>query len=107
MIIKWYGKQTVDFNSKTLIDNHISYITCSIGNVETGSMLTKADGYSLPETKKGVAIEFKKSPSIEVLKLLDNLLYPLVREGQSTRNLLVEIDDLKARIDTLEKARTV
>jgi len=86
-------------------------LTCEKLNQEQGIKITsitsgdivigQSDNLSI--TRKGVEIEFEQEPTLEQVNKLDGLfsLQKLKREGG--RDLVAEIDALKAKVEKLEK----
>ena len=54
-----------------------------------------------PITKRGIEIEFEANPSQDKLESLDRKFMGLKREGG--KDLAQELDDLKAKVNELEK----
>ena len=81
--------------------------TISAGQVPTGEKIemVNSDGSVMlvDKTCKGIVVEFKQEPTAEQVSKLDNLfsLQKLKREGG--RDLVTEIDNLKVRMENLEK----
>ena len=89
-----------------------SELGCKVKSIASGSVIvgyessTDIDGkpIQLPIIRKGIEIEFDDVPSITMLGKLDKKFTDLKREGGRTLNQ--EIDNLKARIEKLEKTKT-
>ena len=83
--------------------------TISAGQVPTGEKIemVNPDGSVMlvDKTCKGIVVEFKQEPTAEQVSKLDNLfsLQNLKRKGG--KDLVAEIDDLKARIEKLESIK--
>ena len=86
-------------------------IGCTVKGITKGDIVigygeTAPDGSYITITRKGIEIEFEQEPTAEQVSKLDNLfsLQNLKREGG--KDLVAEIDALKAKVEKLEKRRS-
>ena len=86
-------------------------IGCKIKSITSGQLVigeedaldSEGNPIKIPITKPGIEIEFEREPTAEQVSKLDNLfsLQNLKREGG--KDLVAELDDLKVRIEKLER----
>jgi len=83
---------------------------CDVRSITKGDIVVgyeestdeKGNPIQVPITRKGIEIEFGVEPTAEQLTKLDMALLGFKREGNIT--LTDEFDQLKARVDDLEKS---
>ena len=83
-----------------------SELGCKVKSIASGGIIVgyeSSTNTELPIIRRGIEIEFDDVPSITILEKIDRKFTDLKREGG--RTLDQEVDDLKARIEKLEKIR--
>ena len=83
---------------------------CKVSSITKGNIIIGwEDGFDeignpikLPITRPGIEIEFDKEPGQDKLESLDRKFTGLKREGG--KDLAQEMDDIKARVDQLERS---
>lgn len=94
MFYKWFSATDISQEIKEAIGDKFKSFT--IGGIETGEIEN-----NLPITKRGIMIEVKSSLTTDELNRIDRLLTNFKRKG--SKSLSQEFDELKERIDKLEK----
>lgn len=66
--------------------------------------VTEPWGGITPIVRRGIEIEFETTPNVEMLEQLDRIYNSLQRDGKAGTS--AEIDDLKRRIEALERLKS-
>ena len=79
-----------------------SQIGIKVSSITEGDIVIGLDASGLPITRKGIEIELENE-TVMALEELDIQFQGLKREGSVVRNLAKELDELKAKIEKLER----
>jgi hypothetical protein len=105
---KWFVKD-IKFPTpeqlEAIIGVKVKQVT--MGNIDTGEVINAYDGegktIQIPLMKPGIEIEVDGVLTDSQLAKLDGIFSDMVREGSTPRNLVKELDDLKAKVTELEE----